>query len=692
MPDVPLHEALGAGLRWLGGGKGKALKRLKHVYQEPDSVESSMKLHQMAQAMGLESVNENENVNNHTYQPGRHHEKGKHDPSSDISIPMGPSESGSTIDYGKTDGYQRSIWQGGGRYSTYSDKLPAHDSPWVTVGNTKRSSEYPSAKLGLSGKSWDQQSPPAYSTPENYILPYRTSRNPQVGSPRGSNQFPAELPTPANDSPENETRVMGSGYKSNNHQHTNQQGPLQSNRPSSPPVIFDPVRDAAARNRAAAAIHPNPKPHPSSHAILAGKPVLSSSYQQPPIGKGIEDSKSYYKAEQTRINRRNEEEILEERRERKLKNSPQENEKPHDIYYDEAAKIQHRNEEKILQERRERELKEDWQVNQQTNKQSSPIPPPLPPKLPLNLNARPDPPSRSVTSPASIPIPLPFPATSAFIPHNSLPDHINSTPYPQTHASRFSHHKTISSSVLKNNSEPPPCPVTPANYHLNGSDNQNDIQKRGIHHAIKYEMLHGDKRMAGPTPPTFQIEYPDTRQLDGTSVYVEIGNDLTREHIPEIGGKKIGERMDVRAPGAPRRSAFGEKTNLGTGIFGPRLIQEKKAERAGGGLLGARRMDSNGENRRGEGTGDRIVRGERKLKVPEIHVQSPTPGTSLRVQRDVSTNTDRTRTRMNEDTEQLAVPGSGNGAEHAKGRRRHRHGHRHHRKDVEVDTGRSTGG
>ncbi|KAJ8059670.1 hypothetical protein OCU04_011319 [Sclerotinia nivalis] len=684
MPDVPLHEALGAGLRWLGGGKGKALKNLKKAYQEPDSVESSMELHQMAQAMGLESVSEDENIDNHTYKSGRHREKGKHDPSSDTSIPVGPSRSGSTIDYSKTDGYQRSIWQKDRGYSSYSDKLPAHDSPRVTIGYTEHGSEYPSAKLGLSGKPWGQQSPPAHSTPENYILPYRTIGNLQVGSPRGSNWVPAELPTPANNPPENEIPAVGSVRKSNNHQHTKQQGPLQSNQPSSSPVIFDPVRDAAARNLAGSVIHTNSKQHTSSHAVLARKPVLPSPYQQPPIGKGVENSKSHQKAERARINRQNEEEILQERRERKLKDSPPENQKPHDIHIDEAAKNRRRNEEEILQERRGRKLKESRKANQQANTQ---LPPPLPPKIPLSFNARPDPSTKPSTSPDSIPIPLPlFPPTSNFIPHNSFPGPINFPPYPQTHTSRSSRHKAISSSssLFKNSPESPTHPLTPANYHLNGYNNQNDIQRRAFHHAIKYEMLHGDKRMANPTPPTFRIEYPAARELDGTSVYVEIGHDSTRERIPEIniGGKKIGERMDidVRAPGAPRRYAFADKKNLGTGIFGPRLIRGKEGERTGGGTLGAGRMDLNGENRRREGTDDRRVKGEKK--VPEIHVQSPTPGTSLRVQRDVNVNTDRTKTRMNEQTDHLAVPVLGMGTEHANGRRRYKHGHRHHRKDV----------
>ncbi|CAD6445277.1 6baee7b6-4c66-4409-8c0b-ece9661d1065 [Sclerotinia trifoliorum] len=721
MPDVPLHKALGVGLSWLGGGKGKALKNLKKAHLEIDLVESSMELHHMAQAMGLESVSKDENINNNTHKSRRHHEKSKNEPPPKTSIPMGPSRSGSTIDYSKTDGYQRSIWQRDGGYSSYSDKLPAHDSPLITIGYTENSSEYPGAELGMGGKPWGRQSPPAHSTLENYVLPYRTSGTSQVGSPVGSKRFPAELPTSANKPSEEETHVIGSGYKSNSHQHQNYQGHLQSSLPSSPQAIFDPVRDAAARNRTDSAVHTNPKSDTSSHAILTRKPVQSFPYQQAPIGEKIENSKSYHKEERAKINRRNEEEVLQERRERKLKDIPQESKKPHDVYIDEAcaAKIRHRNEEEILRERKERKLKESRKINQQADTQ---LPPSLPPKIPLSFNIRPDhPPPNTAISQGSIRIPISSSVpTSSFIPHNSYL-------------------------------------ITPANQHMHPNkpttQNNINIQNHTIHdhHTTKHKapqaQAHSwNKSNAFLTraPPTFPIYYPAARELDGTSIYVEINHDhhSPREHIRlletlmNIEGirKKDGERIavdigvdmdvdvDVRSSSMvrARRYAFAEKTNLVLGTLGTlgsgyEFVREKGAERAGygGGRIGAGGMYLYGENvypngmiRKdlvGAANGERRVPGRGEQNIPEIQVRSPTLSAALRAQKDagIHMNTDRNFTRMNEETEELPVPELGIETEHMhihakeSGRRRHRHAHKHrhhsHKRDIdgEVDAARS---
>lgn len=533
----------------------------------------SIKTHQIARSMGLEgesdsdsdSDSKDEYVNKVTNEQGNHLEKGKYGPRTNAYSPhpgkyntVGSSRSGTTIDWDETDGYQRSIWHKEGAHSTYSDKLPTHDTPWVTVENTKDTFEYPSASLGPSGKPWGQQTPAS-----------------------GFTQFPAELPTLANSTDYN-PRVIRSRRHSSDNYETNQYNSSHHNQPSTRRLSFDPVRNDAARN---------PLAHTSSHAIPARKPLPNSRIQRPRIGAvEYEHSSPRLQAERARINRQNEEEILREREQRKLVNRPQENKKPYESYSDEAARIRRRDEEELLREREERKLKD----NHQSKYQAPAI---VPPKLPLDLPRRPSVRSRPATSPPSISFPIiPHIPTEDFVPHNSWPGNVNSAPYP-----RSTRRNSVSSSAGKKS---PPYPVTPDNYHLKGYNNQNDIQQRAIHNAIKHEIMHGHKRIAAPTPPTFRSSYPNAVELPADNS--QMSRDPTsRLHAP--GGR-------AKLP----------------------CIKE--------------RAELDGESRRTEGIGD----GREKL--PEIRVQKSTPGTSVSGHTGNGSNTGRTRT--SGDTERLTVPGA----------------------------------
>ncbi|ESZ92678.1 hypothetical protein SBOR_6939 [Sclerotinia borealis F-4128] len=700
MPDNPIHDKFDARLRWLAGDK-KAFEGAKERGREEDAARSRsprlcspnppyipayiplrMKAHRKAREMGLESDSDDENFR--TNKPRRYHEKGKYDPPPnsyhsplDLSSafnpgkfnrnPMaamymvpsstGPSRSGTTISYGATDGYQRSIWQDRGAQESGQGQPSCHISPRVT-GRSRNSSQYPSSYLGRSGKQWGQQTPLPHLTQGNYVLPYRTFGILQVGRPV-SDQFPAELPTPVY-SVQNGALVNASAYQSNNNQHTNLQGSSHFNRPPAiPRTSFDPVRDAAARNTAASGSHtdsepePSPaaissghadhRPHTASHAVPARKPVPSSTSTQPSAKGNPRD----------KIN----------------------SESRHDQV--EQVRIRCQEEEEATRERREKNLKISHEGYQKANRQP---PPPLPPKLPLSPIKRPPPPSRPANLPASIPstIPLiPAPPSPDFIPNNAWPGHVNSPPYPLTQPASHTRHHVASSSRVNttdpNNppSPPPPYPVTPANYHFNAYNNQNSIQKHAIHNAIKYEILHGDKRMGGPTPPTFRSMYPDARELEG------VNPQFPRDETPRIGlpggggetvsdARLVGLRQVVLERNA-EISVISGRVEAGT--FRAEMMEKMRVERAGGGALGAERIRMSGDTRRD------ILRediGDRRRDVPEIRVQGPTPGTSLRpVTTRVDPNMGRTRVSRSLEPERLKVPMT----EHGKGSKKHHKKH-----------------
>lgn len=92
----------------------------------------------MARNMGLESDSEEERLNNSTFRLERQRKSFKYHHPPDKSSPEGPSRSGTMIDYGKTGGYQRSIWLKEGDHSSDSDRLSKHDSP---MGNYEKCKE-----------------------------------------------------------------------------------------------------------------------------------------------------------------------------------------------------------------------------------------------------------------------------------------------------------------------------------------------------------------------------------------------------------------------------------------------------------------------------------------------------------------------------------------------------------------------
>ncbi|KAI9643222.1 hypothetical protein NHQ30_007838 [Ciborinia camelliae] len=527
MPANPIHNILDTGLRWLGGDKN-AVQRTKKQWEEEDSDHNSLRMHQMARNMGLESDSEDENFN--TNKPRKYREKGKYDPPTDLptdtSTPFGsPFSSGASntkgiatpmtnvisspagqtgappIDYySAPDEYQGWAWRDGEAQASTRDQPSGQASPHV-INNSRNSSEYPSVNMGEIRNRWGQSEDP---TQPNYIPPYRNYIPPdrgygssQVGSPRSSGQSPVELPTSVNwlhsgqspvelptsaNSPQNGTPVNGRAYQRNNNQHTTGQGHSHPNLPAprSPRSMFDSVRDFADQNAAISIRHEDFRPNTSYHATPARKPVPSSPSIEPSTKEKSKDkSETHYdKSEQEKIRRQNEEQVIRERRERNLKNS---------------------------------------QANQE-------LPPSLPPKIPLSPTIRPPLSSRPATSPASVPTyvsPLPAPPTGDFESNNTRSGNFNSPPYPVSlPASRGRRRHSTASSTWQNNmdfnSSSPPYPVTPASYHLNGWNNHNGIQKQAIHSAIKHELLHGHQRMAGPTP-TFRSAYPDAHELEGVN-------------------------------------------------------------------------------------------------------------------------------------------------------------------------------
>ncbi|KAM3154486.1 hypothetical protein ABEW05_005035 [Botrytis cinerea] len=642
MPDV-----LGAGLRWLRGEKGKSSKGPREYCVGPDVIESR-RLHQMARNMGLESDSEEDRLNDRTVRLERQRESFKHHHPPDKSSPDGPSRSGTMIDYGKTGGYQRSIWLKEGDHSSDSDRLPKHESPLVTMKNARNSSDYPNTNLGPSRKPWGQQSDYSQSAPDDYSIPYKSSRNSHVGSPREA----AELSTSASFY-EYVPRVDESAFE-----RENRRGPLHSNqRPPSPRLRFDPVRDAAARNDVISRRHSNYESPVSSQIIPARKPVPQSYSQHPSTTrKEVRDLNSKNLAELAIINRRNEEEILRQRRERKIMNNPLEIRKPHEDYSKDTPRERRQFEQDKIRERRD-ELSKNYRSRQGEGKL---LPPPLPPKIPLSVNQRPNPPSRSATLPPEFSIPLRPALLIEDESHNSWAGHINSPPDSRTstvmHPPR---RNTVSSSAWENNPRAPPYPVTPQNYHLNGYNNQNDVQKRAVHDAFRDVMLHGHERIAGPSPPTFRSSYPDATELSGVSP--EIRRDGMRRHTAS-GSEILG--------GKSQTPAFAVRIDMG--IFHPTTIQEMEEEHAGSGTSGVGRIELHGESRQTEEIGDR----RRERSVPEIHVQRPTPGASLREPHGVNIG----RTRRSAEIEQLAAPRS----EHRE-RRKHE---KHEKHERIIDKGR----
>ncbi|TEY39077.1 hypothetical protein BOTCAL_0468g00070 [Botryotinia calthae] len=640
MPGV-----LGAGLRWLRGEKGKSSKEPREDCVGPDVI-ASRRLHQMARNMGLESDSEEERLDNRTVRLERQRESFKHHRPLDKSSPEGPSRSGTMIDYGKTGGYQRSIWLKEGDHSSDSDRLPKHESPQVTMKNARNISDYPNTNLGPSGKPWGQQSDLSQSAPDDYSIPYKSSRNSHVESPREA----AEFSTSASSS-EYVPRVDKSAFE-----RENRRGPLYSNhRPPSPHLRFDPVRDAAARNDVISRRHSNCEAPVSSHVIPARKPVPQSYSQHPSTTrKEARDLNSKNLAELAIINRRNEEEIFRQRRERKLTNNPLEIRKPHEDYSKDKLRERRQYEEDKIRERRGK-LSKNYQARQREGKL---LPPPLPPKIPLGVNQCPSPPSRSATLPPEFSIPLRPALLVEDEPHNSWPGHSKSPPDSRTSTAMHPPRRnTVSSSAWENNPRAPPYPVTPQDYHLNGYNNQNDVQKRAVHDAFRDVMLHGHERIAGPSPPTFRSSYPDAMELSGVSP--EIRRDGMRRHTAG-GNEVLGDKSQT--------PAFVVRIDMG--IFRPATIQELEEEHAGSGTSGVERMELDGESRRTEEIGDR----RRERLVPEIHVQRPTPGASVREPHGVNTG----RTRRSAEIERLTAPRS------EYGERRKHEKHEKHEKIIDV--------
>ncbi|TGO11022.1 hypothetical protein BTUL_0119g00220 [Botrytis tulipae] len=628
MPNV-----LGAGLRWLRGEKGKSFKEPIEACVGPDVIESR-RLHQMARNMGLESDSEEECLNNRTVRSERHCERVKHRPPPEKHNPEGSSRSGTIIDYGKTGGYQRSIWLKSGDHSSDSDRLPRHDSPQVK--NTGKSSDYPNTNLGPSGKPWGQQSSFSQSAPDDYSIPYKSSGNSHVGSPREA----AELSTSANSS-EYVSHVDRSAHESNN-----RRGPLYpSQRLPSPHLKFDPVRYAAAQNDVISRRHSNYEAPISSRVIPARKPVPHSNLQHLSIAiKEAKELNSKHLAELEIINRRNEEEVFRQRRARKLINSPQESEESDEDYYGDTPRGRRQHEE-------DKRLFKNYQARQGEGKL---LPPPLPPKLPLSLNHHPSPPSRSAKLAPEFSIPSRPTSLMRDEPQNSWPSDMK---FPPDHCTKTvmppPRRTTVSSSAWENNPRAPPYPVSPHNYHLNGYNNQNDVQKRAVHDAFKDMMLHGHERIAGPTPPTFRSSYPDAVELSGVSP--EIRRDGMRRHTPG-GNEVLGDRS--------QRPGFAVRIDMG--IYRPAIIQETEEERAGGGISGVARMETIGDRRR-----ERLV--------PEIRVQHPTPITSLREPHGVNIG----RTRRSAEIERLVAPRSDHGE-----RRKHEKHEKYEKHEVIISGGR----
>ncbi|RAL65417.1 hypothetical protein DID88_000985 [Monilinia fructigena] len=166
----------------------------------------SLRLHEAARAMGLESDSEDENFN--TNRPRKYREKGKYDPPMDLSTPFGSPSikvrdrtnkatatshpslkfmSGTTISYSATDGYQREIWKDRGARESGQENTFGQASPRVAA--LLRNSEYPSTDLGRSGDPWGEQTL-GDSTSGTYIIPHGRSGNSRVNHSRSSDKIP----------------------------------------------------------------------------------------------------------------------------------------------------------------------------------------------------------------------------------------------------------------------------------------------------------------------------------------------------------------------------------------------------------------------------------------------------------------------------------------------------------------------
>ncbi|KAA8571487.1 hypothetical protein EYC84_001487 [Monilinia fructicola] len=252
MPGNSIQNILGSGLCWLGGdSKDHEKKKKRRKEQSQDPTKESLKFHQAARAMGLESDSEDENFN--TNRRRKYREKGRYDPPMDLSTPFGSpftetrhmthnnatatsdpsleSRSGTTISYGATDGYQRAIWQDRGAQESGQENNFIQASPRVT--GSLRNSEYPSTDLGRSGDPWDEEIL-THSTPGAYIKSHRRARNLRVDHPeeigwpknhRSSDKIPVESPTEAY-SPRDRTssRGVADAYQGNQRRSTDQQG------------------------------------------------------------------------------------------------------------------------------------------------------------------------------------------------------------------------------------------------------------------------------------------------------------------------------------------------------------------------------------------------------------------------------------------------------------------------------------
>lgn len=545
------------------------------VPSPPTDTTHSLKFHQAARAMGLESDSEDENFN--TNRRRKYREKGRYDPPMDLSTPFGSpftetrhmthnnatatsdpsleSRSGTTISYGATDGYQRAIWQDRGAQESGQENNFIQASPRVT--GSLRNSEYPSTDLGRSGDPWDEEIL-THSTPGAYIKSHRRARNLRVDHPEGSDKIPVDLSTliysPHDGSPRNRlaenhrssdkipvespteaysprdrtsSRGVADAYQGNQRRSTDQQGFSPAHQlPPTPRPIFDPVRDAAARNLAAftSRAHAEFPPHATSYA-LPFRPSISSAARTQAQTKGNSKATAETtsnKTDQAKTHRQKDEQEARERRGGNLQNSQHAFQKP------------------------------------------GPSQPSAPIRIPL----------------------LPAPSTTPFQPNNSWPGNRNSPPYPRSRSITRPHRSPPSSlpstAQLHHppTTDPLPYPTTPPTYRLNAWTPHNSIQKHAIHHAFRDTLLNGHPRMAGPSPPTFRREFAGAQELDG--------RELRR-------GNEARRIARIAVPAGERRWGV-----------------ELEAESA-----------SRGFSVRGSEAGD--GRGG----VPEIRVQNPTPNLSL---------------------------------------------------------------
>ncbi|KAB8300935.1 hypothetical protein EYC80_002860 [Monilinia laxa] len=606
------------GLCWLGGDS-KYHEKKKKCWKEHDPAKESLILHKSARAMGLESDSEDENFN--TNRPRKYREKGKYDPPMDLSTPLSSpfaklrdktnkatatsdpsleSRSGTTISYSATDGYQREIWkdrvaQESGQENTFGQASPR-------VAALLRNSEYPSADLGRIGDPWGEQ-PLTDSTSGTYITPHRRSRDSRPDHPRSSDKIPVESSSLAETRrssdkipveslspvyyPRDRTSSNGAAgaYQGNNRRSTDQQGSSHDHQPPpTPRLVFDPVRDAAARNLAGPSSRANANftPLSTSYAIASRHSILSAALTPAPKkGKSRDTTKTTNEAKQT--------------------------------------KIRHQKEDQEGRKRRDRNLQQSQQASQQRPAFSSSQP----------------------SAPIGIPL-LPAPSTTPFQPNNSWPGNINSPPYPLSRPITRPHRSSLripfniqhntfttdSTTYATPTTNTAPYPTTPPTYRLNAWNPQNSIQKRAIHHAFRDTLLNGHTCMAGPTPPTFRSDFVGAAELDG-------GDFMTANGIPrnETSGNETSgnETSGNETPGNQRIAMpAGRERIRGINFDSRQFPVQERGDRgevqAGdgdtgirGGVPEIRAQSSTGEDVEGEGEEELQVLGRERRRHGHRH-------------------------------------------------------------------------